>query len=249
MSAVKNVMRNNYRNMELNEYLAESLKDAGFGGVDVQKTPIGTRLTLYVTRPGLVIGRKGTGIKDLTSRLEQNFGLTNPQISVLEVPVPELNPQIMSNRIAQLIERGTAFRRASLWTINTIMNSGALGVEVSVAGKLRSERAHFEKHSAGIIPKSGDVAERVVKVGVSHVLTKMGLMGIQLKIALKNEVPQEFELSDTSTNTKQKDIESQEPITADSTLSKQTIGEPTAMASSTQEQEAVVNRGNTNGQG
>jgi len=248
MSAVKNVMKNNYRNMELNEYLAESLKDAGFGGVDVQKTPIGTRLTLYVTRPGLVIGRKGTGIKDLTARLEQNFGLTNPQISVLEVPIPELNPKIMSNRIAQLIERGTAFRRASLWTINTIMNSGALGVEVSVAGKLRSERAHFEKHSAGIIPKSGDVAERVVKVGVSHVLTKMGLMGIQLRIALKNEVPQEFELSDMSTSTKQKDIESQEPVTADSTLSKHTIDAPTAMAS-TQEQEAVVNSGNTNGQG
>jgi small subunit ribosomal protein S3 len=249
MSAVKNVMKNNYRNMELNEYLAESLKDAGFGGVDVQKTPIGTRLTLYVTRPGLVIGRKGTGIKDLTARLEQNFGLTNPQISVLEVPVPELNPKIMSNRIAQLIERGTAFRRASLWTINTIMNSGALGVEVSVAGKLRSERAHFEKHSAGIIPKSGDVAEKVVKVGVSHVLTKMGLMGIQLRIALKNEVPQEFELSDASTNTKQQDVEFQKPITADSTLAKDTIDSSTAMASSTQEQEAVVNRGNTNGQG
>src|SRR5215203_3347110 len=196
MSAVKNVMKNNYRNMELNEYLAESLKDAGFGGVDVQKTPIGTRLTLYVTRPGLVIGRKGTGIKDLTARLEQNFGLTNPQISVLEVPVPELNPKIMSNRIAQLIERGTAFRRASLWTINTIMNSGALGVEVSVAGKLRSERAHFEKHSAGIIPKSGDVASRVVNTGITHVLTKMGLMGVQLRIALKNELPEEFELTD-----------------------------------------------------
>jgi small subunit ribosomal protein S3 len=249
MSAVKNVMKNNYRNMELNEYLAETLKDAGFGGVDVQKTPIGTRLTLYVTRPGLVIGRKGTGIKDLTARLEQNFGLTNPQISVLEVPVPELNPKIMSNRIAQLIERGTAFRRASLWTINTIMNSGALGVEVSVAGKLRSERAHFEKHSAGIIPKSGDVAEKVVKVGVSHVLTKMGLMGIQLRIALKNEVPQEFELANASTNTKQQDVEFQQPITVDSTLAKDTIDSATAKASSTQEQEAVVNRGNTNGQG
>jgi small subunit ribosomal protein S3 len=249
MSAVKNVMKNNYRNMELNEYLAETLKDAGFGGVDVQKTPIGTRLTLYVTRPGLVIGRKGTGIKDLTARLEQNFGLTNPQISVLEVPVPELNPKIMSNRIAQLIERGTAFRRASLWTINTIMNSGALGVEVSVAGKLRSERAHFEKHSAGIIPKSGDVAEKVVKVGVSHVLTKMGLMGIQLRIALKNEVPQEFELANASTNTKQQDVEFQQPITVDSTLAKDTIDSATAKASSTQEQKAVVNRGNTNGQG
>src|ERR671913_240061 len=215
MSAVKNVMKNNYRNMELNEYLAESLKDAGFGGVDVQKTPIGTRLTLYVTRPGLVIGRKGTGIKDLTSRLEQNFGLTNPQISVLEVPVPELNPKIMSNRIAQLIERGTAFRRASLWTINTIMNSGALGVEVSVAGKLRSERAHFEKHSAGIIPKSGDVAEKVVKVGVSHVLTKMGLMGIQLRIALKNEVPQEFELIEAKQETAKQDTSSNSNLQSD----------------------------------
>src|SRR5215210_8308989 len=99
MSAVKNVMRNNYRNMELNEYLAASLKDAGYGGVDVQKTPIGTRITLYVTRPGLVIGRKGSGIKDLTSRLEQRFGLNNPQISVMEIEVPELNPQIMANRI------------------------------------------------------------------------------------------------------------------------------------------------------
>src|ERR671924_2028214 len=167
MSAVKNVMKNNYRNMELNGYLAATLKDAGYGGVDVQKTPIGTRISLYVTRPGLVIGRKGTGIKDLTSKLEEKFGLTNPQISVLEVPVPELNPKIMCNRIAQLIERGTAFRRASLWTINTIMNAGALGVEVSVAGKLRRERAHFEKHSAGIIPKSRDIAERVVKVGVT----------------------------------------------------------------------------------
>jgi small subunit ribosomal protein S3 len=198
MSAVKNVMKGNYRNMELDEYLAATLKDAGYGGVDVQKTPIGTRITLYVTRPGLVIGRKGIGIKDITSKLEEKFGLTNPQISVMEVAVPELNPKIMCNRIAQLIERGTAFRRACLWTINTISNAGALGVEVTVAGKLRSERAHFEKHSSGVLPKSGDVAEKVVKVGVTHVRTKMGLMGIQLRIALKNEIPQDFDYSDTS---------------------------------------------------
>jgi small subunit ribosomal protein S3 len=194
MSASKNVMRNNFRNMELDEYLSIVLKEAGYGDVDIQKTPIGTRITLYVTRPGLVIGRKGSGIKELTARLEEKFGLTNPQISVQEVSTPELNPKIMCNRIAQLIERGTAFRRAALWTINTITGAGALGVEVTISGKLRSERAHFEKHSAGVIPKSGDLAEKVVKIGVTHVLTKMGLMGIQLKIALKNEVPHEFEL-------------------------------------------------------
>jgi small subunit ribosomal protein S3 len=196
MSAVKNVIKSNYRNMELDEFLSQTLKDAGYGFADVQKTPLGTRITLYVTRPGLVIGRKGTGIKDLTTKLEQKFGLSSPQISVMEVAVPELNPKIMCNRIAQLIERGTAFRRAALWTINTVMNAGALGVEVSIAGKLRSERAHFEKHSAGIIPKSGDVASRVVNTGITHVLTKMGLMGVQLRIALKNEIPEEFELTD-----------------------------------------------------
>ncbi|MDQ3839738.1 MAG: 30S ribosomal protein S3 [Thermoproteota archaeon] len=210
MNAVKNVIKSNYRNMELDEFLSQTLKDAGYGFADVQKTPIGTRITLYVTRPGLVIGRKGTGIKDLTAKLEQKFGLNSPQISVMEVSVPELNPKIMCNRIAQLIERGTAFRRAALWTINTVMNAGALGVEVSISGKLRSERAHFEKHSAGIIPKSGDVASRVVNTGITHVLTKMGLMGVQLRIALKNELPDEFEIADGQEN-KERAISSQEP--------------------------------------
>ena len=61
MNAIKNVLKNNYRNTELDEFLKEELKDAGFGGADIQKSPLGTRLTLYVTRPGLVIGRKGSG--------------------------------------------------------------------------------------------------------------------------------------------------------------------------------------------
>jgi small subunit ribosomal protein S3 len=198
MNAIKNVVNNNYRNMELDEFLKEELKDAGYGGVDIQKSPLGTKLTLYVTRPGLVIGRKGSGIKDLTSKLEIQYGLTNPQISVVELEIPELNPKIMCNRLAQLIERGTAFRRAALWTVNTIKNAGALGVEVTISGKLRSERAHFEKHSAGVIPKSGNMADRVVKEGITHVLTKMGIMGIRLKIAIKGAVPPEFELMSNS---------------------------------------------------
>ena len=207
MSAINNVMKNNFRNLELDEFLSETLRDAGYGRVDVQKTPIGTRITLSVTRPGLVIGRKGTGIKDLTTKLEQKFGLTNPQISVIELEAPELNPKIMCNRIAQLIERGTAFRRAAIWTNNTIMNAGALGVEITVAGKLRSERAHFEKHAAGLVPKSGDVANKVVRYGVTHVLTKMGLMGIQLKIAIKNEMPREFEMIDSETSDKTTEVQ------------------------------------------
>jgi small subunit ribosomal protein S3 len=76
-----------------------------------------------------------------------------------------------------------------------------MGVEVTIAGKLRSERAHFEKHSVGVIPKSGNAADKIVKVGITDVLTKMGLMGIQLRIALKNEMPSEFELIESTTET------------------------------------------------
>lgn len=195
MSAIKNVMKNNFRNMELNEYLSSSLSDAGYGGAEVQKTPIGTKITLFVIRPGLVIGRKGSGIRDLTSKLEQQFNLENAQVSVTEVTKPELNPHIMANRIAQLIERGTAFRRASLWTINTIMGAGAMGVEITISGKLRGERAHFEKHSAGTIPKSGKIAEEVVRSSTNSILTKMGLVGIKLKISIKEETHLDFDLS------------------------------------------------------
>ena len=159
MSAIKNVMKNNFRNMELNEYLSSSLTEAGYGGAEVQKTPIGTKITLFVIRPGLVIGRKGSGIRDLTARLEQNFNLENAQVSVTEVTKPELNPHIMANRIAQHIEMGTAFRSASLWTKNTIMGAGSMGVEITIYCKIRFERAHFEKHTAGIIPKRGKDAE------------------------------------------------------------------------------------------
>ena len=194
MSAIKNVIKNNFRNMELNEFLRSSLSEAGYGGAEVQKTPIGTKITLFVIRPGLVIGRKGSGIRELTTRLEQQFKLENAQVSVTEVTKPELNPNIMANRIAQLIERGTAFRRASLWTINTIMNAGAMGVEITISGKLRGERAHFEKHSAGTIPKSGRIADEVVRSSTNSILTKMGLVGIKLKISLKEESHPDFDI-------------------------------------------------------
>jgi small subunit ribosomal protein S3 len=244
MSAVKNVIKSNYRNMELDEFLSQTLKDAGYGYVDVQKTPIGTRITLYVTRPGLVIGRKGTGIKDLTSKLEQKFGLSSPQISVMEVAIPELNPKIMCNRIAQLIERGTAFRRAALWTINTVMSAGALGVEVSISGKLRSERAHFEKHSAGIIPKSGDVASRVVDTAITHVLTKMGLMGVQLRVAKRDELPEEFELVDNQVSKGELPAKPEVNVVADSEMSS-----TNRISSSTEERQerALAAEGSTNG--
>lgn len=212
MSAIRNVMKNFARNAELDEFLKQEIGDAGYGGVDVLKTPVGTRITVFVTRPGLVIGRRGVGIRSLTEKIGEKFELQNPQISVLEIEVPELNPNVMCNRIAHNVSRGTAFRRAALWALNSIMNAGAMGAEISVAGKLRSERSHHEKYREGIVPKSGETAKRIVQEATHHVQLKMGLYGIKVKIALKDAIPAEVEIIETKPKEAEPEEKETEPI-------------------------------------
>ena len=194
MTQVKNVIRDNYNAMLLNEFLRKEIKDAGFSKVDITKTPTGTRVTLYVTRPGIVIGKKGFGIKQLTQKLETDYGLKNPQVAVEEITKPELSPSVMCNRMGSHIERGTAFRRATMWTLQQIMDGGAMGVQITVSGKLRGDRSAFEKHTAGILPRSGHHAESVVEEDITHVQTPMGLIGIRIRIALKDRVNPEFQI-------------------------------------------------------
>ena len=194
MSSVKNVIKDNYNAMLINDFLREKIKDAGFSNVEISKTPTGTRVVLHVTRPGIVIGRKGTGIKDLTEILEKKFGLKNPQIAVEEILKPELSPNVMCNRMASHLERGTAFRRATMWTMQQIMDNGAMGTQITISGKLRGDRSAFEKHSAGILPRAGHHADVVVSEDIVHVETAMGLIGIRIRIARKEKLVQEFEL-------------------------------------------------------
>ena len=194
MSAVKNVIKDNYNMMLLKDYLRKQIKDAGFSHAEISKTPTGTRVALHVTRPGIVIGRKGSGIRELTERLETDFGLKNPQISVNEIEKPDLSPSVMCNRMASHLERGTAFRRATMWTMKSIMESGAMGVQITISGKLRGDRSAFEKHVAGILPRAGHHAEVIVEEDIAHVKTAMGLIGIRIRIANKDKLIPEFEL-------------------------------------------------------
>ena len=194
MSAVKNVIKDNYNMMLLNNYLKVKIKESGFSKVEVSKTPTGTRVVLYVTRPGIVIGRKGTGIRELTEKLETEFGLKNPQLSVEEIKKPELSPRVMCNRMAAHLERGTAFRRATMWTMQQIMENGAMGTQITISGKLRGDRSAFEKHVAGILPRAGHHADVIVSEDIVHVETPMGLIGIRIRIARKEKFVPEFEL-------------------------------------------------------
>ena len=194
MTQIKNVIKDNYNMMLLNDFLREEIKEAGFHKVEIAKTPSGTKITLHVTRPGIVIGRKGAGIKQLTEKVESDFGFKNPQISVEEIPKAELSPSVMCNRMASHIERGTAFRRATMWTMNQIMEAGAMGVQITISGKLRGDRSAFEKHTHGVLPRAGNYAKNIVSEDVTHTKTPMGLIGIKIRIANKDKVVPEFKL-------------------------------------------------------
>ena len=207
MSSVKNVIKDNYNAMLINDFLREKIKDSGFSNVEISKNPTGTRVTLYVTRPGIVIGRKGTGIKELTDLLEKKFGLKNPQVAVEEIQKPELSPNVMCNRMASHLERGTAFRRATMWTMQQIMENGAMGTQITISGKLRGDRSAFEKHSAGILPRAGHHADVVVSEDIVHVETAMGLIGIRIRIARKEKLIPEFELKGKSKEMKEKEAQ------------------------------------------
>ncbi|HUH82850.1 MAG TPA: 30S ribosomal protein S3 [Nitrososphaerales archaeon] len=208
-TTVKSILTTSRSYSDLDEFFEKELRDAGYGGLEVQKSPVGTTLKVYVARPGLAIGRRGTGIKDLTDKVAAKFGFPNPQIAVTEVENPELNARIMAARIAQIVSRGTAFRRAAQWSVNNIMNAGAAGVEISVAGKLRSDRSHGEKYRAGIVPKSGDTAEKSVSGATTDVLMKLGLYGIKVKIALKDALPPDFRLKEDEKEEKREDATAQ----------------------------------------
>ncbi len=207
MSSVKNVIKDNYNAMLINDFLRDKIKESGFSNVEISKNPTGTRVTLYVTRPGIVIGRKGTGIKELTELLEKKFGLKNPQVAVEEIQKPELSPNVMCNRMASHLERGTAFRRATMWTMQQIMENGAMGTQITISGKLRGDRSAFEKHSAGILPRAGHHADVVVSEDIVHVETAMGLIGIRIRIARKEKLIPEFELKGKSKEMIKKEAE------------------------------------------
>ena len=201
MTQVKNVIKDSYNIMLLNDFLKERIKESGFSKVEISKTPTGTKITLHVTRPGIVIGRKGTGIKELTEKIEKDFGLKNPQISVEEIAKAELSPSVMCNRMSSHIQRGTAFRRVTMWTMKQIMEAGAMGVQITISGKLRGDRSAFEKHTMGVLPRAGNYAKDLVSEDITHTKTPMGLIGIKIRIARKEKLVPEFKLKTLSKTT------------------------------------------------
>ncbi|MEM3622527.1 MAG: 30S ribosomal protein S3 [Candidatus Bathyarchaeia archaeon] len=198
MSAVQHFIIESKKKTEIDEFLQKKLEKAGYGGVSISKTPLGTHIVIYAMRPGLVIGRGGETIKELASTLEEKFKVSNPQISVSEIEIPELNAYVVASRVASALERGVHFRRAGFWALNQVMEAGALGAEIIISGKLRTERARFEKFRAGYMPRCGDPALKYMRKAEVHVQLKPGIFGIRVRIMPPDAVfPDRIQIAET----------------------------------------------------
>ena len=182
MSVTKYFIKDVSRRLEIDELLQTDLKRAGYSHVELTKSPVGTRVVIYAAKPGMVIGRRGQSIKDLTKLLETKFGIENAQLSVAAIEIPEQDPKVVASQVAQALQRGVHFRRAAYWAIQRVMESKALGVEIIIRGKLTTERARYEKFRQGYLPRVGDPVLKTVKVAVADVQLKQGLFGIKVRI-------------------------------------------------------------------
>ncbi|MFB6162857.1 MAG: 30S ribosomal protein S3 [Halococcoides sp.] len=182
---------------QIDEFFEDELGRAGYGGMEVAKTPMGTQIVLKAEKPGMVIGKGGKNIRKITTELETRFGLEDPQVDVQEVDEPDLNAKIVADRLANALERGWYFRKAGHTTIDRIMEAGAKGAEIVLSGKVTGARSRVEKFNRGYIKHNGEPAQEIVDHGQGVAVMKLGTIGVDVKIIPPDaELPDDFEVYD-----------------------------------------------------
>ncbi len=194
------------------EYIRKETDSAGFGGMEMKRTPFGTSITLFVNKPGLVIGRRGGKIQEITATLERRFGVETPQIEVKEVANPDLTPQVVAKKIAISLEKGWSYRKAGNTTLRRTIENNAKGVLIKIAGKISGERARSQKFISGSIKYSGEPGREGMATGFSPAKLKLGIIGVSVKILDSN-----YKLPDHITV---------KPIPAEQLIVPETVPEP-----------------------
>ncbi len=208
MAVERKFVAEGVRRARVEKHLKKELKRAGYGGMDLQRTPLGTQVTIFAEKPGIVIGKGGKLVRQLTQDLATDFAVESPQIEVQQVPNPNFNAQIMAERLANALERGWYFRKAGQSIIRRVMDAGALGCEVIIAGKLTGARARTQKFSEGYIKHSGEPVNTIVEKGYAVAVKKLGVIGVQVKIIPAGaKIPDHFEVTAKREKPEKKGIE------------------------------------------
>ena len=196
MTVVKEMLKERVRRVQVHDYVQNKTSRAGFGGLSIQRTPLGTHVRIAAERPGLVIGRKGSDIQKLTEELERKFGYENLQVEAGEVTNFALNPLIMAAKVANALERGWNYRRAGNSMLQRIMDSGARGCQITIAGKLTGLRHRTEKFLSGHIKFCGETALELMDVGIAQAKLKPGTIGVKVAIMRPDaKLPDEIEVA------------------------------------------------------
>ena len=165
------------------EYIKKNLGKGKISKLDIEYTPIGEKILIFTSKPGLIIGRGGKKIEELTEALKKRFKLENPHIEIKEIKNPLLDAQTVADDIAYALERmgNLKFKVIAYKKLQEIMNNGALGCEIRLSGKLPSDRAKSWRFANGYLKKSGE-SSKVVDRTQAVALTKTGIIGIKVAI-------------------------------------------------------------------
>ena len=209
MTGERNFIRENTNRILIKEFLIKKIEGAGFGGMNIQRTPMGTRINILVERPGMVIGKSGIKIKELTNSIKENFKVDNPQIEIEEAgSKASLNAQIMAEKLAEALERGWHFRRAGHSTVRRIMDAGAKGCQVIIAGKLTGARHRTEKFTEGHVKYCGETAREVMDTGYAVSKLKAGVLGVKVRIMKPDaKLPDEIKINTQEEKAEESKIE------------------------------------------
>ena len=174
----------NFKEFQIKEFVKNSLSRVGLSGVKLQRTSLGERLVISASRPGLIVGRGGSTIQKITRELKEKFSLENPQIEIEEITDLSSDATVVAEGIVSQLERfGTQrFKGIGHKTMDQIMRSGALGVEILISGKIPSSRAKTWRFADGYMKKCGDLAITGVNTAKEFASLKTGVVGVQVRI-------------------------------------------------------------------
>ncbi len=179
----RNVVKFKKDEFSIKEYIKSVLGKGKISKVRIEYTPIGEKVIISTNKPGLVIGKRGERIEELTNVLKTKFKLENPRVEIEEIKQPEFDAQIIADEIALGLERlgPLKFKVIAYRSLQKIMDAGALGVEIILGGKLPGSRAKTWRFSQGYLKKIGDSA-KVVDRAKAVAQTKPGTVGVKVSI-------------------------------------------------------------------
>jgi len=189
------------KEFRIQEFINKSLRGSGQSHTKLQRTPLGEKIVIYASKPGLVVGRGGENIRKLTKSLKKDFKLENPQIEISEVDNIFLDANIVAEMISNSLERfgSSKFKGVGHKMLESVMGAGALGIEILMSGKIPSARAKRWRFYQGYLKKCGDAALKIKKAYKTANL-KTGVIGIQVRIMTPDiELDDRIEFKEEST--------------------------------------------------